>query len=258
MPFPKLVDAELRYFYCVFQLILRVKAQTNVDYPAIVIAVHPIREKQIMAQNVAQLTPILSAAPVVPVIVLDDLEAAVPLARALVKGGLPALEVTLRTPNALSIIKAMANVEGAFVGSGTVRNRAQIEQSIEAGAQFMVSPGAPLNLLSDALEYDVPLLPGVSTATEAMAAADAGYSYLKLFPAEAVGGAKLLKSFASPLPDLKFCPTGGVSPQNAMDYLSLPNVICVGGSWIVPSDAIKNRDFDKIEALAREASQIGK
>ena len=211
-----------------------------------------------MAQNVVQLTPILTAAPVVPVIVLDDVEAALPLARALVRGGLPALEVTLRTPNALAIIKEMAKVEGAFVGSGTVRDRNHIEQSIKAGAQFMVSPGAPAKLLDDALEYDVPLLPGVSTATEAMAASEAGYSYLKLFPAEAVGGAKLLKSFSSPLPDLKFCPTGGIVLQNALDYLSLPNVICVGGSWIVPADAIKARDFDKIEALAREASQIGK
>lgn len=211
-----------------------------------------------MAQNVAQLTPVLSAAPVVPVIVLDDIDAAAPLADALVKGGLPALEVTLRTPNALAIIKEMVGIEGAFVGSGTVRNKKQIEQSIEAGATFMVSPGAPSTLLADAEAYDVPLLPGVSTATEAMAAADAGYSYLKLFPAEAVGGAKLLKSFASPLPDLKFCPTGGVSPENALNYLSLPNVICVGGSWVVPNDAIKNREFDKIEALAREAAQLGK
>ena len=211
-----------------------------------------------MAQNVAQLTPVLSAAPVVPVIVLDDIDAAAPLADALVKGGLPALEVTLRTPNALAIIKEMAGIEGAFVGSGTVRNKKQIEQSIEAGATFMVSPGAPSTLLADAEAYDVPLLPGVSTATEAMAAADAGYSYLKLFPAEAVGGAKLLKSFASPLPDLKFCPTGGVSPENALNYLSLPNVVCVGGSWVVPNDAIKNREFDKIEALAREAAQLGK
>ena len=211
-----------------------------------------------MAQNVAQLTPVLSAAPVVPVIVLDDIDAAAPLADALVKGGLPALEVTLRTPNALAIIKEMAGIEGAFVGSGTVRNKKQIEQSIDAGATFMVSPGAPSTLLADAEAYDVPLLPGVSTATEAMAAADAGYSYLKLFPAEAVGGAKLLKSFASPLPDLKFCPTGGVSPENALNYLSLPNVVCVGGSWVVPNDAIKNREFDKIEALAREAAQLGK
>ncbi len=211
-----------------------------------------------MAQNVAQLTPVLSAAPVVPVIVLDDIDAAAPLADALVKGGLPALEVTLRTPNALAIIKEMAGIEGAFVGSGTVRNKKQIEQSIEAGATFMVSPGAPSTLLADAEAYDVPLLPGVSTATEAMAAADAGYSYLKLFPAEAVGGAKLLKSFASPLPDLKFCPTGGVSPENALNYLSLPNVVCVGGSWVVPNEAIKNREFDKIEALAREAAQLGK
>ena len=211
-----------------------------------------------MAPKGPQLTSILSAAPVVPVIVLDDIDAAAPLADALVKGGLPALEVTLRTPNALAIIKEMAGIEGAFVGSGTVRNKQQIEQSIEAGATFMVSPGAPSTLLADAEAYDVPLLPGVSTATEAMAAADAGYSYLKLFPAEAVGGAKLLKSFASPLPDLKFCPTGGVSPDNALNYLSLPNVICVGGSWVVPGDAIKNREFDKIEALAREAAQLGK
>jgi len=211
-----------------------------------------------MTQNIAKLTPVLSAAPVVPVIVLDDIDAAGPLAEALVKGGLPALEVTLRTPNALAIIKEMAGVSGAYVGSGTVRGKAQIEQSIEAGATFMVSPGAPEKLLSDALQYDVPLLPGISTATEAMAASDAGYSYLKLFPAEAVGGANLLKSFSSPLPDLKFCPTGGVSPQNAMDYLRLPNVICVGGSWVVPGDAIKNKDFARIEDLAHEASQIGK
>ncbi len=120
----------------------------------------------------------------------------------------------------------------------------------------MVSPGAPGQLLKDALDFDVPLLPGISTATEAMAAAEMGYQRLKLFPAEAVGGAKLLKSFSSPLPDLKFCPTGGVSAQNARDYLSLPNVICVGGSWVVPNDAIANGDFEHIQDLAAAAARL--
>jgi 2-dehydro-3-deoxyphosphogluconate aldolase/(4S)-4-hydroxy-2-oxoglutarate aldolase len=209
-----------------------------------------------MAQNIAKLDEIMGAAPVIPVIILDDVDAAIPLAKALVAGGLPALEVTLRTPNALKVVEKMASVEGAYVGTGTVRTKADIEKSIEAGAQFMVSPGAPPKLLADALEFDVPLLPGISTATEAMAAAELGYQRLKLFPAEAVGGAKLLKSFSSPLPDLKFCPTGGVSVQNARDYLSLPNVICVGGSWVVPGDVIEAGDFAHIENLAATAARL--
>lgn len=209
-----------------------------------------------MAQNIEKLDEIMGAAPVIPVIILDDVDVAVPLAEALVAGGLPALEVTLRTPNALKVVEKMADVTGAFVGTGTVRTRTDIERSIASGAQFMVSPGAPRQLLEDALEFDVPLLPGISTATEAMAAAELGYQRLKLFPAEAVGGAKLLKSFASPLPELKFCPTGGVSVQNARDYLSLPNVMCVGGSWVVPGDAIKARDFAHIENLAAIAARL--
>ena len=201
---------------------------------------------------------ICELAPVVPVLVVDDAAIAGTLAQALVAGGLPALEVTLRTPAALEVIAEMATVEGGVVGAGTLLTPDDVTAACDAGAKFGVSPGATDRLLSACEDAELPLLPGAASASEAMALLERGYDVLKFFPTEASGGAALLKSFASPLPQISFCPTGGVSPQNAMDYLSLPNVICVGGSWIVPSDAIKNRDFDKIEALAREASQIGK
>jgi 2-dehydro-3-deoxyphosphogluconate aldolase / (4S)-4-hydroxy-2-oxoglutarate aldolase len=209
-----------------------------------------------MAQDAARLSQTLSLAPVVPVIIHDDVATARALAEALVAGGLPVLEVTLRTPNALKVIAEMAKVEGAVVGSGTVRNLDTMKASLDAGCQFMVSPGAPVKLLEDAEAISIPLLPGIASPTEAMAASLMGYSYLKFFPAEAMGGAPVLKAFASPLPDLKFCPTGGVSPENAKTYLSLPNVVCVGGSWVVPADAIAAGDFETVRALAAEAATL--
>lgn len=209
-----------------------------------------------MPQDAAALRQTLSLAPVIPVIVLDDLAAARPLAEALVAGGLPVLEVTLRTPHALQIIEIMAKVPGAVVGSGTVRSPLQMGHSVDAGCQFMVSPGASPRLLEAAEEHAIPLLPGIGTPTEAMTASEHGYSFLKFFPAEALGGVKVLKAYASPLPDITFCPTGGIDMAKAREYLALPNVICVGGSWIMPTDAIANKDWKRIEALAREAAAL--
>ena len=209
-----------------------------------------------MPQDAAALRQTLSLAPVIPVIVLDDVSAARPLAEALVAGGLPVLEVTLRTPHALQIIEIMAKVSGAVVGSGTVRSPLQMGHSVDAGCQFMVSPGASPRLLEAAEEHAIPLLPGIGTPTEAMTASEHGYSFLKFFPAEALGGVKVLKAYASPLPDITFCPTGGIDMAKAREYLALPNVICVGGSWIMPADAIANKDWKRIEALAREAAAL--
>lgn len=209
-----------------------------------------------MPQDTAVLKQTLSLAPVIPVIILDDIDAAQPMAEALVAGGLPVLEVTLRTPNALKVMAEMAKVDGAIVGSGTVRNAEHMRQSVDAGCQFMVSPGASPKLLDAAEDISIPLLPGIATATEAMNAAERGYSYLKFFPAEAMGGASVLRSLASPLPDLVFCPTGGINPEKAKIYLGLPNVICVGGSWVTPGDAVAAGDFDKIEKLARDAAAL--
>jgi 2-dehydro-3-deoxyphosphogluconate aldolase / (4S)-4-hydroxy-2-oxoglutarate aldolase len=211
-----------------------------------------------MPQDAAALRQTLSLAPVIPVIVLDDVSAARPLAEALVAGGLPVLEVTLRTPHALQVIEEMAKVPGAVVGSGTVRSPLQMGHSVDAGCQFMVSPGASPRLLQAAEQHPIPLLPGIGTPTEAMTAAEQGYSFLKFFPAEALGGAPVLKAYASPLPDITFCPTGGIDFGRARAYLELPNVICVGGSWIMPADAIADRDFARIEDLAREAAALRK
>jgi 2-dehydro-3-deoxyphosphogluconate aldolase/(4S)-4-hydroxy-2-oxoglutarate aldolase len=209
-----------------------------------------------MPQDATALRQTLSLAPVIPVIVLDDVSAARPLAEALVAGGLPVLEVTLRTPHALQIIEIMAKVSGAVVGSGTVRSPLQMGHSVDAGCQFMVSPGASPRLLEAAEEHAIPLLPGIGTPTEAMTASEHGYSFLKFFPAEALGGVKVLKAYASPLPDITFCPTGGIDMAKAKEYLALPNVICVGGSWIMPADAIANKDWKRIETLAREAAAL--
>lgn len=211
-----------------------------------------------MPQDAAALRSMLSLAPVIPVIILDDLDAARPLAEALVAGGLPVLEVTLRTPNALRVIAEMAKVPGAVVGSGTVRSPLQMGHSVDAGCQFMVSPGASPRLLEAAEDHPIPLLPGIATPTEAMTASEHGYSFLKFFPAEALGGAPVLKAFASPLADITFCPTGGIDLEKARTYLALPNVICVGGSWIMPADAIAAKDFGRIERLAREAAGLRK
>jgi 2-dehydro-3-deoxyphosphogluconate aldolase/(4S)-4-hydroxy-2-oxoglutarate aldolase len=209
-----------------------------------------------MPQDAQAMRSILSLAPVVPVIILDDVALARPLAEALVAGGLPILEVTLRTPNALKVIEEMGKVTGAIVGSGTVRTAQHMKQSVDAGCRFMVSPGISPRILDAADDVGIPLLPGIGTPSEAMTAAERGYSFLKFFPAEALGGAPVLKAFASPLPDITFCPTGGIDPAKAKVYLGLPNVICVGGSWIMPADAVAANDFGRIEALAREASTL--
>ena len=209
-----------------------------------------------MAQDAEALRAVLTLAPVIPVIILDDVSAARPLAEALVAGGLPVLEVTLRTPHALQVIEAMAKVPGAVVGSGTIRSPLQMGHSVDAGCRFMVSPGASPRLLEASDDYKIPLLPGIGTPTEAMTAAEHGYSFLKFFPAEALGGAPVLRAYASPLPDISFCPTGGIDIAKAKTYLALPNVICVGGSWVMPADAMAAKDWKRIETLAREAAAL--
>ena len=197
-------------------------------------------------------------APVIPVLVIEDVATARPLAAALIAGGLPVLEVTLRTPAALEVIAEMAQVAGGFVGAGTVLSREDVLATKAAGATFAVSPGATDALLAACEAEDLPLLPGVATATEAMALLERGYTTAKFFPAEAAGGAPALKAIGAPLPQITFCPTGGVGPGNAMEYLSLPNTVCVGGSWVAPAGLIKAGDWAGITALARTAAQLGK
>ncbi|WP_306320873.1 MULTISPECIES: bifunctional 4-hydroxy-2-oxoglutarate aldolase/2-dehydro-3-deoxy-phosphogluconate aldolase [unclassified Streptomyces] len=200
---------------------------------------------------------VLDLAPVVPVVVVEDVADAVPLARALVAGGLPAIEVTLRTPAALDAIRAIAaEVPDAVVGAGTVISPANVADSVAAGARFLVSPGWTDALLDAMKESGVPFLPGVSTTSEVVALIERGVREMKFFPAEAAGGAAYLKALASPLPQARFCPTGGVSPSNAPGYLALKNVGCVGGSWMLPADAIAAKDWDRVEALAREAASL--
>jgi len=195
-------------------------------------------------------------APVIPVLVIEDVTKARPLAEALVAGGLPVLEVTLRTPAALEVIAEMAKVPGGVVGAGTVLTRADAEAAKAAGAQFAVSPGATDALLAACADLDLPLLPGAATATEAMALLEKGYTTAKFFPAEAAGGAPALKAIGGPLPQITFCPTGGVGPGNARDYLALKNTVCVGGSWVAPADKVASGDWAGIEALAREAAAL--
>ncbi|MBU0781293.1 bifunctional 4-hydroxy-2-oxoglutarate aldolase/2-dehydro-3-deoxy-phosphogluconate aldolase [Loktanella salsilacus] len=195
-------------------------------------------------------------APVVPVLVLDDASLAADLARALVAGGLPALEVTLRTPAALDAIREMAAIPGGVVGAGTLLTPKDVENAKAAGAKFGVSPGAT-DLILDACEAnDLPLLPGVATASEAMRLLERGYTVQKFFPAEANGGAAALKAIGAPIPQVKFCPTGGVTLKNAPDYLALSNTLCVGGSWVAPKDLMAAGDWAGIEALAREAAGL--
>lgn len=196
----------------------------------------------------------IAAAPVVPVLVIDDLDTAIPMAEALVAGGLPALEITLRTDCALDAIERIAKaVPNAIVGAGTVCNGDQLRACRDRGAQFIVSPGSSQSIFDAAKGTALPLLPGVSSASEMIAAMDAGYEILKFFPAEANGGAKALKAYSGPFPHVKFCPTGGISPNNLKDYLSLPAVIAVGGSWITPKHAIQSKNWDAIRQLAAEA-----
>ncbi|MFT3989139.1 bifunctional 4-hydroxy-2-oxoglutarate aldolase/2-dehydro-3-deoxy-phosphogluconate aldolase [Aestuariivirga sp.] len=199
----------------------------------------------------------LKAAPVVPVMVIDDQADAVPLSRALVKGGLPVLEITLRTPTALDSIRAIiAEVEGAIVGAGTVLDAQKLAACEKLGCAFAVSPGSSPKLLDAAQDSAVPLLPGGVTASECMALLERGYRFQKFFPAEPAGGVAYLSSLASPLPQIMFCPTGGITPQSAPSYLKLPNVITLGGSWMAPKKLIAAKDWAGIEALAREASKL--
>jgi 2-dehydro-3-deoxyphosphogluconate aldolase / (4S)-4-hydroxy-2-oxoglutarate aldolase len=201
----------------------------------------------------------LLKAPVVPVMVIENVTDAVPLARALVKGGLPVLEITLRTDAALDCIKAIVGeVEGAIVGSGTVLTPKQLRQSQKAGCVFAVSPGATEKLLAAAEDEEISLLPGAATASEAMALLEWGYGLQKFFPAEAAGGAAYLASLASPLPQIRFCPTGGITPALAPKYLMLSNVITLGGSWMAPKDMVKAGQWDEIENLARAASALAR
>ncbi len=209
------------------------------------------------AEEVCRLAP-----PVVPVLVVHEVAHARPLAEALVAGGLPALEVTLRTPPvALDVIREMAQVEGGVVGAGTLLTPEDVAAAKDAGAQFGVSPGATDRLLDACEAHDLPILPGATSASESMRLLERGYSVQKFFPAEAAGGAPFLKSLASPPlpPQIRFCPpTGGIGPGNAMDYLSLPNVLCVGGSWVAPAAMVKaGGDWAGITALAKEASGLG-
>ncbi|EEE43387.1 bifunctional 4-hydroxy-2-oxoglutarate aldolase/2-dehydro-3-deoxy-phosphogluconate aldolase [Roseibium alexandrii] len=212
-----------------------------------------------MGQDISKIEAVMTAAPVIPVLVVEDPKKAVPMAEALVRGGLPAIEITLRTPHALEAIAAVnENVEGAIVGAGTVLTPQQYDAVVSAGARFVVSPGATDTLLDAADEHGVPLLPGAATASEVMKLLERGYERLKFFPAEQAGGSPYLKSLSSPLATAKFCPTGGVSLEKAPDYLKLPNVLCVGGSWIADAKAIASEDWGGIEERARAASQLGK
>ncbi|KAF7774988.1 keto-deoxy-phosphogluconate aldolase [Pseudoalteromonas citrea] len=200
---------------------------------------------------------ILSSAPVVPVVVIDNLEDAAPLAQALYNGGLKALEVTLRTPVAAQAVKIMKEtVPDAYVGTGTVVDKATFEASVAAGADFMVSPGVNDELLALAKGTDIPFLPGAATPSEVMKLASHGFKFLKFFPAEAAGGVPMLKSIGGPLPQVTFCPTGGISLDSAPKYLALKNVICVGGTWMLDKQLIANKDWQAIEALAKQASEV--
>ncbi|WP_390912733.1 bifunctional 4-hydroxy-2-oxoglutarate aldolase/2-dehydro-3-deoxy-phosphogluconate aldolase [Pseudosulfitobacter sp. SM2401] len=195
-------------------------------------------------------------APIIPVLVVHDVAHARPLAQALVAGGLPVLEVTLRTPNALDVISEMAKVKGGYVGAGTLVTPDDVVAAKDAGATFGVSPGATDMLLQACEDNDLPLLPGAATASEAMRLLERGYDMLKFFPAEASGGVDALKGIGAPLPQISFCPTGGVNPQNATKYLSQPNVVCAGGSWVAPADLVQSENWAEIEKLARAGSQL--
>jgi 2-dehydro-3-deoxyphosphogluconate aldolase/(4S)-4-hydroxy-2-oxoglutarate aldolase len=200
------------------------------------------------------LDEILGLSPVIPVLIIDDIAHAVPLGRALVAGGLPVLEITLRTPVAMACLERMAGeVEGAVVGAGTVLTAQMRRAAAGVGAQFCVSPGL---IAGEVAGGPAPLLPGVATATEVIAGLAAGFTRFKLFPANVAGGADALKAFASPFQQTRFCPTGGVNAANAADYLALPNVVCVGGSWVAPAEAVRAGDWGRITELARQAAAL--
>jgi 2-dehydro-3-deoxyphosphogluconate aldolase/(4S)-4-hydroxy-2-oxoglutarate aldolase len=210
-----------------------------------------------LQQRQDALESMLRAAPVVAVVVIDKLADAVPLARALVAGGIPAIEITLRTPVALDAIRAVAaEVEGAIAGAGTVLCADDLRKAEEAGAKFAVSPGVSPELLGAMEKSTLPFLPGSASASEAMALFERGYRLQKFFPAEPAGGVDYLRGLGGPLPGIRFCPTGGVSPANAATYLALPNVICVGGSWLAPATLVRAADWTAITALARAAAGL--
>jgi 2-dehydro-3-deoxyphosphogluconate aldolase/(4S)-4-hydroxy-2-oxoglutarate aldolase len=200
---------------------------------------------------------VFSQGPVVPVLVIEKVEDALPIAKALIAGGINVLEVTLRTSAALEVIETIAReLPEAYIGAGTVTNREQLQAVTDAGAKFAISPGLTADLLKAGQEGSIALIPGISNISDLMKAKDAGYDHLKFFPAEAAGGVKALKSIGGPFPDIVFCPTGGISPGNYQEYLALPNVKCVGGSWVAPGDAIENKEWQVLTDLAKKAIDI--
>ena len=201
-----------------------------------------------------QIADIMQAAPVIPVIVIDEVEHAVPLARALVAGGLPVLEVTLRTPAALDAIRAMKGVDGAIVGAGTVTNQQELADAIAAGSEFIVSPGLTEPLGKAAIREGIPFLPGIANAGDIMRGLDLGLTHFKFFPAMAAGGLPALKALAAPFGQCRFCPTGGITLENAPEWLGFDPVLCVGGSWVAPRGAV---DEAAVEKVAREAAALG-
>jgi len=209
-------------------------------------------------ENSRQMRELCAMAPVIPVLVIEQARHAAPLARALVAGGLPVLEVTLRTPGALDAIAQMADTRGAIVGAGTVLGPADAQAARKAGARFAVSPGATRALLAGCADIGLPLLPGAASATEVMALLERGYRVQKFFPAEPSGGAAMLRALAGPLPQVQFCPTGGIGAKNAAEYLALANCCCVGGSWVAPAALIEAQDWNAIEALARAAAAMAR
>ncbi|MGL2521967.1 bifunctional 4-hydroxy-2-oxoglutarate aldolase/2-dehydro-3-deoxy-phosphogluconate aldolase [Helicobacter pylori] len=197
---------------------------------------------------------ILQISPIVPVVVIENIKDAVPLAQSLIEGGIPIIEVTLRSSCALEAIELIAkNVPKMCVGAGTILNLTQLEQAQNRGAEFLISPGLTIKLLEHAKKKDMPLIPGVSSSSEVMQALELGYNALKFFPAEYCGGVKLLNAFNGPFKGVKFCPTGGISADNMRSYLALENVVCVGGSWLTPKDLVQNKEWDKITEICKRA-----
>ncbi|WRF02968.1 bifunctional 4-hydroxy-2-oxoglutarate aldolase/2-dehydro-3-deoxy-phosphogluconate aldolase [Helicobacter pylori] len=197
---------------------------------------------------------VLQISPIVPVVVIEDIKDAVPLAQSLIEGGIPIIEVTLRSSCALEAIELIAkNVPKMRVGAGTILNPTQLEQAQNRGAEFLISPGLTIKLLEHAKKKNMPLIPGVSSSSEVMQALELGYNALKFFPAEYCGGVKLLNAFNGPFKGVKFCPTGGISTDNMRSYLNLENVLCVGGSWLTPKNLIQNKEWDKITEICKRA-----
>ncbi|WP_187924071.1 bifunctional 4-hydroxy-2-oxoglutarate aldolase/2-dehydro-3-deoxy-phosphogluconate aldolase [Helicobacter pylori] len=197
---------------------------------------------------------VLQISPIVPVVVVEDIKDAVPLAQSLIEGGIPIIEVTLRSSCALEAIELIAkNVPKMRVGAGTILNPTQLEQAQNRGAEFLISPGLTIKLLEHAKKKNMPLIPGVSSSSEVMQALELGYNALKFFPAEYCGGVKLLNAFNGPFKGVKFCPTGGISADNMRSYLNLENVVCVGGSWLTPKNLIQNKEWDKITEICKRA-----